>query len=162
MKKLLKLSLATMAIAALAACGGGGADEPADKYVGTWIGKCASYTGNDGGTYYRKIKRTISKINGGQLNATSLQEGAYSDAACGNKLTSNIYTYSDTQYNIGKTVTVLGVQADEISSINTVTKAAYPGFMTVANSQWYIATYDPSKGETTIRGWSSNSPYTKQ
>jgi hypothetical protein len=162
MKKILKLSLAVMAIAALAACGSGGSDEPADKYVGTWLSKCNSYTGNDGGTYYRKLKRVLTKINAGQLNLKTTQEGAFSDTACSKSLTSTVYTFGDGQYNIGKTVTILGTQADEIASIDLTTKAALPGYMTVSNNQWFIATYDPAQGQTTITGWSANSPYTKQ
>lgn len=163
MKNILKLSLAVLAAATLAACGGGGSsEEPSDKYVGTWLSKCSSYTGNDGGTYYRKLKRVMTKQNAGQLLAKTTQEGAYSNDTCTSSLTSNVYTYNDAQYNIGKVTTVLGAQADEISYTDLVTKAAYPGFMTISNGQWYIATYDPSKGQTTIGGWSSNSPYTKQ
>jgi hypothetical protein len=163
MKNILKLSLAAVAIAALSACGGGGSEDPADKYVGTWLGKCNSYTGSDGATYYRKLKRVLTKLNAGQLTGKSTQEGAYSDAVCSKSVSSAVTTFSGgTQYNIGKTVTILGAEASEIASIDLGSNAALPGYMTVSNGQWYIATYDPSKGETTITGWSANSPYTKQ
>ena len=159
MKKLLSLSVLASALV-LSACGGGGSEDAADKYVGTWLSKCHSYVGNDSKTYFRRTTRVISKSSATEINSTHVQKNAYSEATCNTIDISNTWTYNSGKFNLGKSVTFLGAISDEVVYTDLVTNATNPGFMTVSGGQLYISTYVATDGLPT--SWGNRSPYTKQ
>ena len=156
MKNILKLSLAAMAISALAACGGGGSSEPADKYVGNWKSACYQDTGNDGQTYYYITNWTGAKASAGEVAFT----GTYlwhSDNTCANQLGKSNST--PRKMNIGAETTFLGAKSDNIVLTNMATGEAFPGYATAADGKMYFRTYTPG---TTPTNWGRSSPWTKQ
>ena len=159
MKKLLSLSLLASALV-LSACGGGGSEDAADKYVGTWLSKCHSYVASNGNTYFRKVTRVLTKKSATELIGTFVQKGTYAETVCTTIVDSNTYTSDDTKYTIGKSTTFLGATSDEITALNIVTNASFPGYMTVSGNQWFVVTY--TAGAATPNGWGDRSPYTKQ
>ncbi len=77
----LRVLLSVSVIATLAACGGGSAEDAADKYVGTWKG--CQPTGNATYPYFIltfNLAKASANAVGGNMQANML----YSDAACKN------------------------------------------------------------------------------
>jgi hypothetical protein len=160
MKKLLKLSLAVVAIAALAACGDGGSSDAADKYIAAWKSNCNSYTGNDGNTYYQTFNLTFAKSTSSEMIGTYSNSIAYTDAACKNSAGAK-NNNSSIKINIGGQVAYSGSQADAIVYTLISSGEARPGYMVADNTKMNIVIAD-STGAKPTSGWGSNSPYTKQ
>ena len=148
-----------MSIVTLAACGGGGSDEPADKYVGKWLSKCYSYVAQDGNTYYTRQLVNMVKESAGVLQASSTAENAYSDGACSNLLSTFSSPYNNNKINIGKETTFAGIKAEEIAYTDLVTNKAFPGFATADSTQYFIVTYNVGSFPS---GWGKGAPYGKQ
>ena len=160
MKKLHFISLLATTMVLTACGGGGGSDDPADKYVGTWLSKCHAYTANSGVGYFRKSLRVLTKVSPTELSTTYSQPGFYSDAACTNSLGTTVYTYNPGKYVLGKATTFLGAAADEMVYTDAGTGNSSPGFMTASGNQWSLVTY--TAGAALPAGWSTTSPYTRQ
>jgi hypothetical protein len=158
MKKLLKLSLAVMAIAALAACGDGGSSDAADVYVGSWKSGCFSYTGNDGNTYYSTTKMNLAKASGAELAGSYSDRLAYSNNACTNRLGA-LDNYAPFKINIGAKTTFLGGSADAIVMTFTNNEAR-TGFISADATRLNLVITDASGQRP--GGWGATSPYTKQ
>jgi hypothetical protein len=159
MKNILRSSLAVMAIAGLAACGGGGSSDVADTYVGTWKSKCFAYTGNDGNTYYQTQKLNLAKAAAAELAATYTESKAHSDSACVNLLGS-INNGPAIKINIGVEETFLGAPAHYMVYTNVATGEARQGYLKADSTQLLLVVSDAS-GERP-GGWGRASPYTKQ
>jgi hypothetical protein len=158
MKNVLKFSLAAMAVATLAACGGGGSSDVADTYVGTWKSKCFPYE-SDGATYFSHEIRVNNKVSAASLTSVIKYETAYSDAACKNALGNYAPNATSSTINIGAKTTFLGAQVDSI----VYTSAAFgsrQGFMSADSSNWNIVVTNNSGAQPS--SWSTYSPFTKQ
>jgi hypothetical protein len=153
----LKLSLAVLAAATLAACGGGDSSDVADVYVGTWKSKCYKGTGSDGNTYYYYNSLAVTKATAAEL-AFAGTGTAYSDAACTNKLST--FARDAVKINIGAKTTFLGAPADSMVYTVVSTGEARPGFI-VADTTKMNVVINNSDGSVAT-GWGSASPYTKQ
>ena len=158
MKNILKLSLAAMAIAALAACGGGDSSEAADVYVGNWKSRCYQGTGNDGNTYYYFNNLTVTKLTAAEITFTGTGT-AYSDASCTSKLST--FNRDAIKINIGAKTTYLGASVDTIVHTVIATGEARPGYMVADATKMNIAIAG-STGALPTGAWGSASPYTKQ
>jgi hypothetical protein len=159
MKKILKLSLAAMAIAALAACGGGGSDDAADIYVGTWKSACYSTDSNTGTVYTKRI-RTFSKATATELASSTILDSVFSDAAC--KTIAGTWTDNSPvalKYVLGAKVQFLGANTDSYIS-TTPSGSTFAGYMVVNGTQMFLA--DSPTGSAAPTGWGKFSPYTKQ
>ena len=159
MKKSLQLSLAVLAVSVLTACGSGGSEDAADKYVGTWKSVCVSYVATNGSTYYTHRIRTFAKSNATVLTGTFKSENVYLDTACKQLYATSVTNHNPENLNIGSKVAFLGQSVDSIVLTDTVTGTTYPGYATADNTQLLIVT--PAAGQTAT-GWGVNSPYTKQ
>jgi hypothetical protein len=151
--------LSALSVATLAACGSGGSDEPADKYVGKWLSKCYSYVAQNGNTYYTRQLVNMVKESAGVLQASSTAENAYADGACSNLLSTFSSPYNNHKINLGKETTFAGIKAEVISYTNLVTNLSYPGFAASDNNQFFIVTYDVGNFPS---GWGRGAPYGKQ
>ena len=156
MKNVLKLGLAVLAAATLAACGSGDSSEAADKYVGNWKSSCYKDTSTNGNIYYYINKANYAKVSAAEITITATYD-AHSDAACANKLGSGNLTAR--KMNIGAETTFLGAKSDAIVLTNISTGEAFPGFATADATRLNIVSYTPG---TIPTGWGSASPYTKQ
>ena len=156
MTNILKLSLAAVAIAALAACGGGDSTEPADKYVGNWKSSCYQDTATSGNIYYYINKANYAKVSAGEIMITATYD-AHSDTACASKVGSGNLTTR--KMNIGAETTFLGAKADVIALITVSTGEAFPGYATTDGTKLNIITYAAGGSAS---GWGKASPYTKQ
>jgi hypothetical protein len=159
MKKILKLSLATMAVAALTACGGGSSTpDAADLYVGTWKSKCFTYTGTDGQPHTETRKINLSKVSAAELNAVYTESTAFADTACKQSLGA---TGAPAGYkiNIGAQESFLGAPAD-YAVFTFSTGEARQGYLKADSTTLLIVISDNSV--TKPNGWSIASPYTKQ
>jgi hypothetical protein len=160
MKKILKLSLAAMAIAALAACGGGdGGSDAADVYVGSWKSNCFSYVATNGNTYYQTYVLKLAKASASELAGTSSNSIAHSDSACKNSLGS-INDSGAIQINIGTRTTFLGAAADNMVYKLVTTGEARPGWITATATQLNLVVVS-NDGKPPV-SWSFSSPFTKQ
>jgi hypothetical protein len=160
MKKILKLSFAAMAIAALAACGGdGGSSDAADIYVGNWKSNCFSYVGTNGNTYYQTYSIKFAKASAAELDGTSSNVIAYSDSTCKNSLGS-LNDYSAIKINIGTRTTFLGAAADNMVYKSVSTGEARPGWITATATKLNLVVV--SNDGTPPISWSFSSPFTKQ
>jgi hypothetical protein len=157
MKKILKLALIAMAIAALAACGGDSTDA-AEVYVGTWKSACYSYTGNDGNTYYNNVKMNLVKTAAAELAGSYGERTAFSDAGCTKNLGA-ITNFSGFKLNIGAKTSFLGSAADAMVMTFTNNEAR-TGFIVADNTKLNLVTTDASGGRPS--GWGIGSPFTKQ
>lgn len=155
MKNILKLSLAVMAIAALAACGGGGSDEPADKYVGNWKSSCYESVSTSGTTFFYVNTYSVTKTSAGEVLFTGTY-AAHSDGKCANSAGSG--GLNGAQMNIGAETTFLGAKSDSIVRTNLVTGEALPGYATSDGNKMYLRTYTPGTSPT---NWGSASPFSK-
>jgi hypothetical protein len=158
MKKLLKLSLAAMAIAALAACGGGDSSEAADTFVGNWKSKCYGYTSVSGATYYATRIMALTKTSAAELAANYSNTLAHSDSGCTNPL-GTIQSSSPAKINLGADTTFLGAAAKAIV-VTLTTGEARQGFITANASNLNIVITDATGARPL--GWGAASPYTKQ
>ena len=160
MTNILKLSLAAVAIAALAACGGGGdSSDVADVYVGTWKSACYSTNSNTGTVYTKRI-RTISKTNATELAGSTILDKVFSDAACVTVAgTWNDNSPNTGKYVLGAKVQYLGANTDSYVFTNSA-GATFAGYMVVNGAQMYLA--DTATGSAPPTGWGIYSPYTKQ
>jgi hypothetical protein len=159
MKNVLKLSLAAVAISALAACGGGGSSDVADTYVGTWKSKCFSYTGNDGNTYYQTLKLNLAKVAAAELAGSYSETKAHSDSACANSLGA-INNAPAVKINIGVEEAFLGAPAHYMVYTNATTGEARQGYLKADSTQLLLVVSDASGQKPA--GWGKASPYTKQ
>ena len=158
MKYILKLSLASMAIAALAACGDSSSDV-ADTYVGTWKTNCHAYVGTDGNTYYKTYVSTFTKANSAELTLTHANANAHSNSTCTNVL-GPITAPVAWKLNIGSKTTFLGASVDSMVWTFPATGEARPGFITADSSKLSLVVINTDGSIPT--GWSGTSPYTKQ
>jgi hypothetical protein len=161
MKNVLKLSLAVLAAATLAACGGGDSSDATDAYVGTWKSACYSTAlANYSGTFYTKRIRTIAKKNATELTASNILDNIYSDAAC-----ATVWgTWANNSpaagnYVLGAKVPFLGANADSYVLTNSEGNT-FAGFMALNGEKLYMA--DSATGAAPPTGWGKFSPYTKQ
>ncbi len=164
MTNILKLSLAAVAIAALAACGGGGdSSDVADVYVGTWKSACYSFTNSSGGTSYSKRIRTISKSSATELAGSVIYDSIFSDGAC-TVLANRVWTDNSPilgKYVLGAKAQFLGANTDSYVFSNITTPGGtFSGYMVVNGAQMYLA--DTATGSAPPTGWGIYSPYTKQ
>jgi hypothetical protein len=158
MKKLLKLSLAVVAIAALTACGDGEADA-SEVYVGTWKSKCYS-TDSNSGTVYTKRIRTFTKTSATELASSTILDKVFSDAGCNNVLgTWNDNSPTLLKFVLGAKAQFLGANTDTYIS-TTSTGATFAGYMVVDGAKMSLA--DAPTGSAAPTGWGIYSPYTKQ
>jgi hypothetical protein len=158
MKKLLKPSLAIIAIAALTACTGGDSSDVADVYVGTWKSKCFSYKGDDGKTYIETRKITFAKVAAAQLTASYSEATVYADSACQQSLGAT-GAPSGYKINIGAKSNFLGSTADY--SVFTYSDGVVrQGYLKADSTQLLVVIRDDSGQEPT--SWGVASPYTKQ
>ncbi len=159
MKNILKLSLAAVAISALAACGGGGSSDSADTYVGAWKSGCTSYTGNDGNTYYNTSVMNLAKASASELAGTYTNRTAYADSGCKNALGA-ITNYGAMKLNIGAKTTFLGAQVDAMVFTLLATGEARPGFINADSTKLNLVVVNNDGSAPS--GWGAASPYTKQ
>jgi hypothetical protein len=159
MKNILKLSLAVLAAATLAACGDSGSSDVADTYVGAWKSGCTSYTGNDGNTYYDNHVMNLAKASAAELAGTYSNRTAYSDSACKNVLGANT-NFGAIKLNIGAKTTFLGASVDSMVYTVISTGEARQGFVNADSSKLNLVVVN-SDGSPP-RGWGAASPYTKQ
>jgi hypothetical protein len=158
MKNILKVSLAAIAISALAACGGGGSSDVADAYVGNWKSNCYSYKGNDGGTYYATEVVSMTKSSAAELAGSFSNATAHTDSGCKNILGS-ISNSSPAKFNIGADTTFLGAAARAM--VMTLSDGqARQGFITADATKMSLVVTDATG--LPPAGWGSASPYTKQ
>jgi hypothetical protein len=164
MKKILKLSLAAVAIATLAACGGG-SDSTAhvfniDSYVGTWKSPCYSYVATNGSSYYSIRTKTLAKVSATELSNVTKAENSYSDAACTNLVANFVTNYNLGKYVFdGKTAVFAGMTVDTMVHTDLVNGEVLSGYMLADGKQLYVATYATGQA---ISSWGIYSPYTKQ
>jgi hypothetical protein len=159
MKNVLKLSLAAVAISALAACGGGGSSDVADTYVGNWKSNCFAYTGNDGNTYYKTTIANFAKSTAAEIIVTYNTTKAHSNSAC----TNFVATINDpvaVKINIGAATTFLGAASNDIVYTVISTGEARTGFISADTSKLNLVITDATGARP--GGWGSSSPYTKQ
>jgi hypothetical protein len=159
MKNVLKLGVAAMAVAALAACGGGGSSDVADTYVGSWKSNCTSYTGNDGNTYYSTWILNLAKVSAAELAATTSNRTAHSDAGCKNPLGA-ITNYDAAKINIGAKTTFLGAAVDSMVYTVVTSGEARQGFINADSTNLYLVV--ANNDGSPPRSWSFSSPFTKQ
>ena len=158
MNNILKSGLAAMAVAALAACGGGDSSEATDAYVGTWKSVCYS-TDSSNGTVYTKRIRTLTKASSTQLVGSTVLDSVFSDAACANAAgTWSSNGAAVTNYALGAKAQFLGANTD--SYVATFADGtSLPGYMVVDGVRLYMA---DGANVATATGWGKYSPYTKQ
>ena len=159
MKNVLKLSLAVLAAAALAACGGGDASDATDAYAGTWKSACYS-TDSTSGTVYTKRIRTIAKISATEIAASNILDKVFSDAACAN--VAGTWTENAPfggKYVLGAKVQFLGANTDSYT-YNNGAGGTFAGFMALNGNQLFMA--DSATGAAPPTNWGKYSPYTKQ
>ena len=118
MENVLKISLAAVAISALAACGGGGSSDAADTYVGAWKTNCHAYTGQDGNTYYKTFVSTFTKASAAEIVVTHASALAHSNPTCTNVLGAITAPSGTWKLNIGAKATFLGASVDAILFVN--------------------------------------------
>jgi hypothetical protein len=159
MRNFLKLGLTALAVAALAACGGGGSSDVADTYVGNWKSNCSSYTGSDGNEYYQTYILSFAKSTASEIIGTYNNSNAYYDAACKN-LAGAKNNYDAIKINIGAKTSFLGAPADSMVYSLVSTGEARPGFI-VADATKLNIVVNNNDGSPP-RGWGAASPYTKQ
>ena len=157
MKNVLKLGLAVLAAATLAACGDGGSSDVADTYVGNWKSKCFKGTGNDGNTYYYINNLGIAKASAAELSFTGTGT-SHSDAACSNKLST--FDRDAIKINLGAKTTFLGAQVDSMVYTIVRTGEARQGFIVADTNNMNVVIYNNDGSPPT--GWGTASPYTKQ
>jgi hypothetical protein len=158
MKNVLKLSLAAIAISALAACGGGGSSDAADTYAGNWKSKCYAYTGNDGRTYYQTHTMSLGKTTPAELAVNYSNAVAHADAGCTSVLGA-INAPANSKINIGAETSFLGAAAKAIV-MTFADGQARQGFITADDARLNFVVTDASGSVPS--GWGRASPYTKQ
>jgi hypothetical protein len=159
MKKSLQLSLAVLAVSVLTACGSGGSEDAADKYVGTWKSVCFSYVATNGTTYYTNRFLTYTKSNATELISDIVFKTVYLDAACKNPYGPYAANSHPGKLNIGTQAKFLEQSVDTIVETDTATGATYTGYATANSTQVLIVTF--TAGQTPA-GWGKYSPYTKE
>jgi hypothetical protein len=159
MRNFLKLGLAALAVAALAACGGGGSSDVADTYVGNWKSSCTSYTGNDGNTYYETYILSFAKSTASEIIGTASNTNAHFDAACKN-LAGPINNDSPIKINIGAKTSFLGAPADSMVFTFMSTGEARPGFIAADATKLNIVVNNNDGSPP--NNWGGASPFTKQ
>ncbi len=159
MKNVLKLGLAVIAVAALAACGGGSSDV-ADSYVGSWKTNCHAYTGQDGNTYYKTFVSTFTKANATEIVVTHAGAVAHSNSICTNVLGEIPAPTGTWKLNIGAKTTFLGASVDAVLWSLTETGEVRPGYITADGSKMSLVAVN--NDGSIPSGWSVYSPYTKQ
>jgi hypothetical protein len=169
MKKILRLSLAFIAIAMLSACpgidfgGDGFRNYPIDKYVDTWKSKCFSYVATDGNTYFTKRIRNFSYTEAKpftELAITTSYDFAFYDAAC----TQSVGSGSSSEVSAAKLthdgeVKFLGQSVDSVTWTELNTGEVLSGYMNADKQVMYLVTF--KTGETPS-AWGVLSPYTRQ
>ncbi len=141
----------------LAGCGGGN-DDPADIYVGTWKSQCYSYVANNGGTYYTVKTGVNTKNSATEFTRVVPNSNAYTDAACSNLVGTGVVTQGTFKYTIGAKATFLGQSVDTYTGVTVASGTFDKGYMTANSTNLYIA----SNNTTEPSGWAPASPYTKQ
>ena len=158
MKNVLKLSLAGLAIATLAACGGGGSSDVTDAYVGTWKSICFASTNSP--TFTKRI-RTYTKVSATEMTSSTTFDGPFSDAGCANSAgnwSSNVPSVS--RYVLGAKITYLGANADSYT-VTFADNTQNRGYMIVDGSKLFLVD-TPTTSAPPSGGWSIYAPYTKQ
>jgi hypothetical protein len=158
MKKLLKLSLAATAIAALAACGGGGSSDAADSYTGNWKSSCFSYVAQSGATLYGTQVLSMTKASAAELVGTYSNFVAHSDSAC-KAVLGQVTSPSPSKFNLGTETTFLGAAARTMV-MTFADGQARQGFITADATKMNFVITDASGARP--GGWGAASPYTKQ
>jgi hypothetical protein len=159
MKNVLKLSLAVLAAATLAACGGGGSSDVADAYVGNWKSNCHSYIATDGNKYYKTFVSTYTKASVTEIAVTHADTNAYSDSSCKNLLTA-INSPAAWKLNLGAKTTYLGASVDAMVWSFPATGEARPGYITTDGAKMSLVVVNTDGSQPT--GWSTFAPFTKQ
>ena len=159
MTNILKLSLAAVAIASLAACGDGGSSDAADAFVGNWKSNCYSYVSTSGGTYYATQVMSLNKASASVLAATNSANTAYSDSACKSALGA-LTNASPTTISLGADITYSGAASKAM--VMTLTDGqARQGYITASATNLSLVVTG-TDGKLPTSGWGSASPYTKQ
>ena len=157
MNRALKSCLVFSTVALLTAClGGGGDDDPADMYVGSWKTNCFSYVAVDGNTYFLTYTFTLAKASATSLAGSHSDSVAHSDAACKNILGA-IKDDGNITIQLGEKANVLGGQVDKMTL--TSGSEARPGYITANATQLFTVVVD-QPGQIP-GGWGRASPYTK-
>ncbi len=159
MKNILKLGLAVMVVAALAACGGGGSSDAADAYVGNWKSNCHSYIATDSNKYYKTFVSTYTKASATEIAVTHANTNAYSDSSCTNLLAA-INSPPAWKLNLGAKTTFLGASVDAMVWSFPSTGEARPGYITTDGAKMSLVVVNTDGSQPT--GWSTFAPFTKQ
>jgi hypothetical protein len=159
MNKFLKLSLSTMVVAALVACGGGDSSDVADIYVGKWKSGCAAYKDIFGYANYNNYVFNFAKVSASELVVNMTNNTGYADSECKNAIgpASNLNSF---KLNIGAKTTFLGAPADAMVIRFVSTGETRPGFINADSTKLSLVVVNNDGVQPNT--WSAYAPYSKQ